>query len=155
MVTLKAERGGRTRTVLCACAVAAATLTCSVLDSGQPRSAPAGRSALAQQQVLRAAEQHLSVSKGHYLANGKIHYFQQAAPPSPYYMQPNDNNNGQLEYRSADTSGLSFFLSFSLSLSHSLTLSLILSLSRARSLSHTLTHTHTHTHTRVGLRRGR
>ena len=47
----------------------------------------------------------LAVMKGHYYANGKIHYFEQAAPPSPY-MDPNDN--GQLEYRSADTSGLGF-----------------------------------------------
>ena len=47
----------------------------------------------------------LAVMKGHYYANGKIHYFEQAAPPSAY-MDPDDN--GQLEYRSADTSGLGF-----------------------------------------------
>ena len=45
----------------------------------------------------------LAVMKGHYYANGKINYFEKDQSP---YMDPNDN--GQLEYRSADTSGLGF-----------------------------------------------
>ena len=46
-----------------------------------------------------------SQTSGHYFADGKIHYFKLAAPPSAY-MDP--SSDGATDYRSASTSGLGF-----------------------------------------------
>ena len=58
---------------------------------------------------LRAtAEQRpASLLQGHYVSNGKVHYFQEAAasPPASAYFNPAAD---QTEYRAASTSGLGF-----------------------------------------------
>ena len=46
-----------------------------------------------------------ALALGHYVENGKIHYFQMASPPPSAYAAPGDDDT---EYRSASTSGLGF-----------------------------------------------
>jgi hypothetical protein len=60
------------------------------------------------QEVRATAEQRpASLLQGHYVSNGKVHYFQEAAasPPASAYFNPAAD---QPEYRAASTSGLGF-----------------------------------------------